>query len=74
MKDRLCFGGTDVMVIRNIDRRPECWTVYSSKGGAYRWWEYPLTDEGYLEAVSVAEAVAGGMPFPPPAEEMAYGD
>ena len=74
MKDRAYFDGGDVMVIKAIDRRPECFVVYSSKGGVYRWWEYPATEAGYREAVATAQAVAGGRPFPPPDEEMAYGN
>ena len=74
MRNRAYFDGGDVMVIKNIDRYPECFVVYSSKGGVYRWWEYPATDVGYREAVATAEAVAGGRMFPPPCEEMVYGD
>ena len=62
------------MVIKAIDRRTECFTVYSSKGGAYRWWEYPATEAGYGEACATARAVAEGRPFPPPREEMAHGN
>lgn len=71
MRDRTYFG-EDTVVIYVIDRRPERYVVYSSKGGVYRWWEYPPTKEGYAEAVATAKAVVEGRPFPPPIEEKAY--
>lgn len=74
MKSRVYFDRGNVMVIKVIDRCPECFVVYSSNGGMYRWWEYPATEAGYRNAITTAEAVAEGSLFPPPCEEMAYGD
>ena len=70
MRDKTVLAGGAVEVNKNIDRAPEVFVVYSSKGGAYRWWEYPATKEGYSEALATAEAVARGQAFPPPVEEI----
>lgn len=74
MRNRSYFGGGDVVVIKDIDRRPELFVVYSSKEGVYRWWEYPATEAGYSDAVATASAVAEGLPFPLPVEERRYGN
>lgn len=74
MKNRLSLDNGSVMVIKVIDRLPEVFVVHSSKGGVYRWWEYPATKAGYKDAVSTASLVSQGLTFPPPIEERAYGD